>query len=70
MDSSGRPPNGDENRQGGILATTVVVVTLTIIVVSMRMATRIWIVKNVGWDDWTIIAATVGLLCELKLRFN
>lgn len=62
MDSSGPPRNGDENRQGGILATTFVVTILATIVVSMRMATRIWVVKNVGWDDWTIIAATVGLL--------
>ncbi|KAL8993933.1 MAG: hypothetical protein Q9169_005968 [Polycauliona sp. 2 TL-2023] len=55
-------PNGDENRQGGILITTFVVTVLASIAVALRMATRIWIVKNVGWDDYTILFATIGII--------
>ena len=60
MSSSGAPPhNGDENRQGGILATTFVVTVIASIAVALRMWVRLAIVKKVGWDDYTIIAATV-----------
>lgn len=55
-------PNGDENRQGGMLATTFVVTVLASVVVALRMATRIWIVRNVGWDDYTILFATIGII--------
>ena len=60
--SGSAPRNGDENRQGGIMATTFVVTVLTSVVVAMRMATRIWIVRNVGMDDYTIICATLGII--------
>ncbi|KAL9001977.1 MAG: hypothetical protein Q9188_005073 [Gyalolechia gomerana] len=62
MSSSGPPRNGDENRQGGILATSFLVAILASMVVACRMATRIWLVRNVGWDDYTILCATIGIL--------
>lgn len=62
MSSSGLPRNGDENRQGGILATAFFVTTLASTVVACRMATRIWLVRNVGWDDYTILCATIGII--------
>ena len=66
MSSTGAPPqNGDENRQGGILVTTFIVTVIASIVVAMRMITRIWIVKSVGWDDYTILAATVRFQPDL-----
>lgn len=54
------PPDGDQNRSGGLLATTLLVTVLAIILVTLRMIVRIWIVKKVGWDDWTIILAALG----------
>ena len=63
MGSSGLPPhNGDESRQGGILATTFVVTILATLVVASRLATRIWLVRSVGWDDYTILLATFGFI--------
>lgn len=56
------PHNGDENRQGGILATTFIVTVLASIVVALRLATRIWIVRNVGADDYTILCALFGVI--------
>ncbi|KAL2039858.1 hypothetical protein N7G274_007259 [Stereocaulon virgatum] len=61
-DSGPQPLNGDENRQGGILATTYIVATLTSVTVALRMATRIWIVRSVGWDDYAILFATLGMI--------
>ncbi|KAL9631608.1 MAG: hypothetical protein Q9204_004164 [Flavoplaca sp. TL-2023a] len=63
------PPNGDENRQGGTIITTYLVTVLASVVVALRMATRIWIVRNVGWDDYTILFATIGIIigCALVL---
>lgn len=62
MSGSAPPiPNGDKNRQGGILGTTFVVTVLASVVVALPVATRIWIVRNVGWDDYTILCATIGI---------
>ena len=47
------------NQGPGIIATTAVLVGLTIIIVAIRFAVRYWIVKDVGWDDWTILLAMV-----------
>ncbi len=71
MSSSGPPPhNGDENRQGGILATALVVTILASAVVSLRLATRIWIVRNIGWDDYTIVFPTFGIIIGTGLAIK
>ncbi|KAL8919524.1 MAG: hypothetical protein Q9208_006716 [Pyrenodesmia sp. 3 TL-2023] len=68
MAESGTPhAHGDENRQGAMLGTTVTVTSLTALVVALRMATRIWLVRNVGWDDYTIVAACLGHVVALGL---
>ena len=63
------PPNGDENRQGGMLATTFILWPVASIAVVLRMATRIWIVRSVGWDDYTIVCAALGIIigCGLSV---
>ena len=42
-----------------MLATTILANVLCLILVALRFATRIWIVKKVGWDDWCILFACV-----------
>ena len=54
------PPQGDVNVSGGLLGTTILVTVISIVIVALRFATRIWIVKRVGWDDWTILFACLG----------
>lgn len=54
------PPFGDKNASAGLLATTLLMTILSIIFVTLRFATRIWIVKRVGWDDWCILFACLG----------
>lgn len=60
MDMPQQPFDGDRSRQPGIIVTTVLVTVLANIVVGLRMVTRKWITKSVGWDDWTIVAALVS----------
>lgn len=68
MSSPGAPPlNRDENRQGDMLAMTITVTTLTTIVVVLRMVIRMRLVRNVGWDDYTIVAACLGHVVALGL---
>ncbi|KAL8989785.1 MAG: hypothetical protein Q9169_008280 [Polycauliona sp. 2 TL-2023] len=68
MSNSGPPTsNGDENRQGHILIIGIFATVLSGVVVALRMITRIWIVRNVGWDDYTIVAATIGNIIGLAL---
>lgn len=60
MDMPQRPPDGDRNRQPGIIVTTILVTVLANIIVGLRMITRKWIIKSIGWDDRTIIGALVS----------
>ena len=60
MASPGPPPaDGDINLGPGNVETIVVLLTVSIIVVALRFATRIWIVRSVWWDDWAILLALV-----------
>ena len=61
MSSSGSSlHNSNDNRGGGIIATTVITSFLESTAVALRLATRIWIVRSVGWDDYTILSAAIG----------
>ncbi|KAK4443032.1 hypothetical protein QBC34DRAFT_214792 [Podospora aff. communis PSN243] len=52
------PPDGDADRGPVLLAVTIVTTMVALIVVALRMFVRVKIVKNVGWDDHTINAAS------------
>ncbi|KAK0648212.1 hypothetical protein B0T16DRAFT_113643 [Cercophora newfieldiana] len=52
------PAGGDVDRGPVILAVTIVTTVLALIVVALRIWVRLKIVKNVGWDDYTIIGAS------------
>ena len=56
------PPDiGSANRSGGVLATSILALSSVMILIALRFTTRIWLVKKVGWDDWCIVFAGVGL---------
>lgn len=50
----------NDNRGGGIIASEVVTTFLACMAVALRLATRTWIIRNVGWDDYTILFAVFG----------
>ena len=56
-----------ENRGGGIIATSVLVSVLSSAAVILRFATRIWIVCSVGWDDYTMLCAVLGVIISAGL---
>ena len=57
------PPRiGNADRSGGLLATSILALSSVLIFIALRFATRIWLVKRVGWDDWCIVFAGVCLL--------
>lgn len=52
----------DINQGIGLNVSTIVLVALTAIIVAMRFAVRILVVKEIGWDDWTILLALVRFI--------
>lgn len=66
MEKSGPPPYDDLNLGPGIIASTVVLVAVSAIVVALRLATRWWIVKSIGWDDITIVFAIVRSMSAFR----
>ena len=62
------PPDGDVNIGYKLTATVIVTFGLAAIAVTMRMYARARLVRKVGWDDWLILFAVVGLssgFCQL-----
>ncbi|KAK0610914.1 hypothetical protein B0T14DRAFT_413473, partial [Immersiella caudata] len=62
------PPDGDADKGPILLAVTIVTTMVALIIVALRMFVRIKIVKNVGWDDHTIVGAS--LLAILVMIFE
>ena len=60
-DPSATPAYGDTNFTQGILILTIIPTTISGIVAGLRFATRTWIVKSFGWDDYTMLFAIVRL---------
>ena len=56
----------DVNQRVGLIATIIVTLVPTIIVVAMRFAIRFWIIQKIGWDDWTILLALVRSVLQTK----
>ncbi|MCJ1373954.1 hypothetical protein MMC20_005184 [Loxospora ochrophaea] len=54
------PVGGDRDRSPALTIMVIVVMSMTIPVVSLRMVTRKFLTRNVGWDDWTIVLAEIG----------
>ncbi|MCJ1430928.1 hypothetical protein MMC27_000278, partial [Xylographa pallens] len=67
MDKGTVPPDGDVSMGTGILATTIIVTILADTVVALRFIVRKWIVKNIGWDDWCILCAVLGITIGMAL---
>ena len=68
MSSSGiTPHDGADDRGAGLIATTCVVSFLACTTVALRFVTRTWIVRNLGWDDYTILFAAFGIFISSAL---
>lgn len=58
----------DINQGIGLNVSTILLVALTAIIVAIRFAVRIFVVKEIGWDDWTILLALVRFTQMLPRR--
>ncbi|KAL8940868.1 MAG: hypothetical protein Q9216_002588 [Gyalolechia sp. 2 TL-2023] len=61
------PQPADVNRGGSILIICILDTTLAIIVVALRMITRLGLARKLGWDDWTILCAVAGHIVGLGI---
>lgn len=60
MVAIGPPPvGGDRNHGPALLAVSIASATVAFIATSLRILGRTFIVHQVGWDDFTIVIATV-----------
>ena len=59
MEAVGPPAEGDANRSTSIRIYTTILIIFTNIIVILRFIVRKWLTKIIGWDDWTILLATV-----------
>ncbi|KAG8526353.1 uncharacterized protein KY384_000346 [Bacidia gigantensis] len=68
MERPKTPPRiGNADRSGGVLATSILALTIVVLMITLRFITRIWIVKKVGWDDWCIMFAGFGHMVGMGL---
>ena len=54
------PASGGDDRGASIIAMVVTVTFVASLAVALRFATRIWIIRSIGWDDYTILMAGLG----------
>ena len=60
MDDPSAPPSRlDTNFTQGILIIAIITTVLSATVAGLRFATRAWIVKGLGWDDYAMMMAIV-----------
>ena len=60
MDDPSAPPSDlDTNFTQGILIIAITTTALSATVAGLRFATRAWIVKGLGWDDYAMMMAIV-----------
>ena len=56
------PPGGDQNQATKLITIQAILVSLCLIVISLRFIARTIGGKHFGWDDWTMLAALVRSL--------
>lgn len=53
------PPDGDVILSNGFIAGIAIMTVLAVSTVWLRMYNRIFVSRNAGSDDWTMLAASV-----------
>ena len=57
------PPDGDQSQSQAIVGMSLAMLVLSFALVFLRFIVKIFVVKKVWWDDWTILFAFVCLSC-------
>ena len=66
------PPGGNQSQNKALMGVTIAMLSFSTIFVSLRFLVRIYVVKSVWWDDWTILFALVSFMRSLcfNAKFN
>jgi len=51
----------DDDNSSQLMASAITLLTFVFLVVSMRVYCRAYLLRNMGADDWTMIAAAVSM---------
>lgn len=62
------PTDGDDDRRATILAVVISMTLLSTATIILRVYTRIKVIHNLGWDDYTIVIAQVIRLRSELIR--
>ncbi|KFA66853.1 hypothetical protein S40285_09254 [Stachybotrys chlorohalonatus IBT 40285] len=63
----------DQARQNGLIATTITLTVASIVVVTLRVFARTWLIKKPGYDDWLIcvaLACAIAYMVEILISCN
>ena len=60
MAAAAGPLPPDVNKGSGILISSWIEAAIGLVAVALRMYTRSKTIRNVGWDDWTMVLAMVS----------
>ena len=69
MDKGPPPPGGDQSQAAKLITVWAVLISLSVVIVTVRFLARAVGSKNYGWDDWTMLAALVRSLLTRTQRF-
>ncbi|KAF6235475.1 hypothetical protein HO173_006158 [Letharia columbiana] len=61
--------DGNQNRTGQILGACLGFLVMSCIFVTLRLYTRLFLIKSARWDDWTIVLALLGSIVGVGLDF-
>ena len=66
------PPGGNQSQNKALMGVTIAMLSFSTIFVSLRFLVRIYVVKSIWWDDWTILLALVSFMRSLcfNAKFN
>ena len=59
------PPGGDQNHGPALLAIAVVSSAIAVATTIIRIIGRTFVLRSVGWDDFTIIIAAVRTINQI-----
>lgn len=62
MTVSEAPVDGDQNRASGIMALIWIEFSIVLILVTLRIFTRVVIIRHVGLDDISIVVTLISTL--------
>lgn len=64
------PPGGDQSQAAKLITIWAVLISLSVVVVTVRFIARAVGRKHIGWDDWTMLAALVSSLLTRTQQFS